>query len=245
MPGFNPHPPLRASATRQLGSTVALTACTAAGFNPHPPLRASATPPSDRRPARVRLIQFQSSPAPEGECNPASALSYAPMLIRGGFNPHPPLRASATWQQRGWHSSHTCFNPHPPLRASATLEALAMRSWAKGFQSSPAPEGECNTITSRGMLLGPEEFQSSPAPEGECNRGPSTRASRTWAFQSSPAPEGECNNRKWSVTRASWSFNPHPPLRASATLMPAMPLVQDYLFQSSPAPEGECNAPIR
>ena len=36
-------------------------------------------------------------------------------------------------------------------------------------------------------------FQSSPAPEGECNAGAATMASRDKVFQSSPAPEGECN----------------------------------------------------
>ena len=39
-----------------------------------------------------------------------------------------------------------------------------------------------------------ETFQSSPAPEGECNtERPMPPDIRTLLFQSSPAPEGECN----------------------------------------------------
>ena len=62
-------------------------------------------------------------------------------------------------------------------------------------------------------------------------------------FQSSPAPEGECNTRRtaWSP-RLLTGFNPHPPLRASATLHRSTINPLSYsVFQSSPAPEGECN----
>ena len=36
-------------------------------------------------------------------------------------------------------------------------------------------------------------FQSSPAPEGECNGSTTAATTTTIPFQSSPAPEGECN----------------------------------------------------
>ena len=70
---------------------------------------------------------FQSSPAPEGECNCRPRRS----LIPTGFNPHPPLRA-AIWRYRNRLSG---FNPHPPLRASATYPRSDCE-WR--FKRSPA-----------------------------------------------------------------------------------------------------------
>ena len=84
------------------------------------------------------------------------------------------------------------FNPHPPLRASATGMVVCAGAPRCRFQSSPAPEGECNFHVP--LPCGAYQvFQSSPAPEGECNEvvvGFPVEAQR---FQSSPAPEGECN----------------------------------------------------
>ena len=37
------------------------------------------------------------------------------------------------------------------------------------FQSSPAPEGECNVTFEAIATVSRAMFQSSPAPEGECN----------------------------------------------------------------------------
>ena len=117
------------------------------------------------------MDQFQSSPAPEGECNwqPCVAVCEGRTSC---FNPHPPLRASATSIQ---------FNRH-------TSMAYAQ------FQSSPAPEGECNLVGISLHHFLPFLFQSSPAPEGECNM----------ALPAFDVYDCSC-------------FNPHPPLRASAT----------------------------
>ena len=41
------------------------------------------------------------------------------------------------------------FNPHPPLRASATWVMSMAWNGENMFQSSPAPEGECNLVVSR------------------------------------------------------------------------------------------------
>ena len=55
------------------------------------------------------------------------------------------------------------------------------------FQSSPAPEGECN-LSGMSLKLIESKFQSSPAPEGECNpRGGACTADASQRFQSSPA----------------------------------------------------------
>ena len=90
------------------------------------------------------MISFQSSPAPEGECNPG----------RRGSCP----------------TGTRCFNPHPPLRASATSWVSTVGpSEIDLFQSSPAPEGECNYRIGEAEADGIVMFQSSPAPEGECN----------------------------------------------------------------------------
>ena len=62
--------------------------------------------------------RFQSSPAREGECNPVRAVPIGPLASR--------------------------FNPHPPVRASATTSSSCATSAAPMFQSSPAREGECN-----------------------------------------------------------------------------------------------------
>ena len=63
----------------------------------------------------------------------------------------------------------TCFNPHPPLRASATVVVVGIVVAVTVFQSSPAPEGECNLEALGLELTAAYKFQSSPAPEGECN----------------------------------------------------------------------------
>ena len=82
---------------------------------------------------------------------------------------------------------------HPP-RVEVPLLAALM------FQSSPAPEGECNLAAVLPL------FQSSPArvqPEVPC--WPSVRRKM---FQSSPAPEGECNLRSTSRLEVSIPLAP-------------------------------------
>ena len=66
-------------------------------------------------------------------------------------------------------------------------------------------------------LIPIDAFQSSPAPEGECNMVRLLPVALPAVFQSSPAPEGECNLTVQPVPLTPASFNPHPPLRASAT----------------------------
>ena len=48
-------------------------------------------------------------------------------------------------------------------------------------------------MTDAGYFRPDYEFQSSPAPEGECNGSVAQPPHSTIGFQSSPAPEGECN----------------------------------------------------
>src|SRR5215212_8336587 len=60
------------------------------------------------------------------------------------------------------------------------------------FQSSPAPEGGCNTslpVVGSVTTL----FQSTPAPKGGCNMYSPPVLGLTMRFQSSPAPKGGCN----------------------------------------------------
>ena len=110
------------------------------------------------------------------------------------------------------------FNP-PPRRAVQPADDSGPSS--STFQSSPAPEGECNQCPST-HTAGAATFQSSPAPEGECNRWAGwLRVRPVVRFQSSPAPEGECNRRYHLMGNrvlAYLGFNPHPPRRASATV---------------------------
>ena len=50
--------------------------------------------PSKLRATDTIPFKFQSSPAREGECNAGSPFEVSPLT--DGFNPHPPMRASAT-----------------------------------------------------------------------------------------------------------------------------------------------------
>ena len=115
--------------------------CEAECFNPHPPLRASATAQCSSEALSGRTAvgtKFQSSPAPEGECN---------VLVW-----RHPDRCGKTVIE-----GSTGFNPHPPLRASATgRRVLALQFPRRRFQSSPAPEGECNGV---GVRRSPPSFR--------------------------------------------------------------------------------------
>jgi len=112
------------------------------------------------------------------------------MLPGESFNPHPPVRASATIRvscHRRWmrvsiltHPSGrvqrgcACivpipesFNPHPPVRASATMQGGNGYSFLM-FQSSPTRQGECNYHLGASKAVD-VMFQSSPTRQGECN----------------------------------------------------------------------------
>ena len=109
------------------------------------------------------------------------------------------------------------FNPHPPLRASATLYRLAVCFCLSVFQSSPAPEGECNTTTAKYGSLATTGFNPHPPLRASATCSSTFGCISDEMFQSSPAPEGECN------------------------LISVFGLGLGTMFQSSPAPEGECN----
>ena len=224
---FNPHPPRRASATT---SSLTDGPSTSSGFNPHPPRRASAT---TKKPSTIiGGPAFQSSPAPEGECNlhKADTIVTVSILTRPGgiecnvrsfrcgptlvtgfqSSPAPEGECNTRVRQRG---PPIRFNPHPPRRASATSPWTRTPGWTLTFQSSPAPEGECNLRCVR--VCGPSR-SFNPHPPRRASATPRLTPHRTdrRPFQSSPAPEGECNDVTGS---GQWGFNPHPPRRASAT----------------------------
>ena len=171
------------------------TACSC--FNPHPPLRAGATFPDvigfiDRH-GKV----FQSSPAAEGGCNVRGLPGNT--LFDLGFNPHPPLRAGqhrALGVRAG--PARNCFNPHPPLRAGATTrQPDTPPRRVPGFNPHPPLRAGATPACMGDMAGEGIEFQSSPAAEGGCNLELGLRCGTR--------PDGG-------------GFNPHPPLRAGATL---------------------------
>ena len=133
----------------------------------------------------------------------------------------------------------TGFNPHPPRRASATRKVQYIQAYTSRFQSSPAPEGECNLKESWGVQDTEETFQSSPAPEGECNRGRRRVGGPGVSILTRPRASATpiFNYLHGTLLR----FNPHPPRRASATDLAGDAAGRATVFQSSPAPEGECN----
>ena len=155
---FNPHPPLRADAMPRYRSVVDPIF----RFNPHPPLRADAMSVTEGPDC---LVNVSILTRPYGRmlsslslsCISRAAVSiltrpYGRMLyewvgsygVKGGFNPHPPLRADAIgnlglillsrfvfqsspaltggcYMMRLFLFLHGLwrFNPHPPLRADA------------------------------------------------------------------------------------------------------------------------------
>jgi len=206
---FNPHPHLGAGATSRRVSLPASFSC----FNPHPPLGAGATLKFVM--AAPAVYRFQSSPARGGGCNPTQVSVYC--SHSASFNPHPPLGAGATWnttfattgramfqsspapgggcnQRRGAGSRPfvVCFNPHPPLGAGATQRGRA------------ACGGTSVSILTR--------------PWGRVQLYQGGAHADALLFQSSPAPGGGCNDlyRRGLIPRDG--FNPHPPLRAGATV---------------------------
>ena len=73
-------------------------------------------------------MPFQSSPAPEGECNGVDP--------QAAGSSNPPLRATATVYYIG-PSCVMGFNPHPPLRASATVRAMPAYHWDVSILTRP------------------------------------------------------------------------------------------------------------
>ncbi len=146
----------------------------------------------------------------------------SPSAGPGGFNPHRPFRAGATWSKsspkrgpRGYR-----FNPHRPFRAGATFFRTLSPMISRSFNPHrPFRAGATSTrlgyspaeVTVVSILTGPF--------------GP-VQPSGTPGSMSSTPPA---------------SFNPHRPFRAGATggRQPPRPLL--VLFQSSPALSGRCN----
>ena len=136
-------------------------------------------------------IEFQSSPARGGGCNPAdvrrsrrrmgvsiltrpwgrvqpSSVRRAPNSC-AGFNPHPPVGAGATCRggTRRFGSS-SGFNPHPPVGAGATPELLHRRT-ADAVSILTRPWGRVQPKHATELLMALATFQSSPARGGGCN----------------------------------------------------------------------------
>ena len=133
MPGFNPHPPLRADAMLALLTTKKATAC----FNPHPPLRADAI---------AGLSTGASQPTGFNPHPPLRADAIRPGGIVWSsafcFNPHPPLRADAIlllFHGRSKDGVSILTRPYGRM----LLRHHIHFSWDILFQSSPALTGGC------------------------------------------------------------------------------------------------------
>ena len=104
---------------------------------------------------------FQSSPAPKGG-RYSTRRGFPPSVLR--FNPRPPRRAGATWEQLHQNLAAKGFNPRPPRRAGATCVPCTL-AYTRCVSILARPEGRA-LPTSEGVKLNPYKFQSSPAPKG-------------------------------------------------------------------------------
>ena len=158
--GFNPHPPLRADAIREVVLTTNPPAC----FNPHPPLRADAI--GSNYLIVIEQIPFQSSPALTGGCYGDTTFTFPGIYC---FNPHPPLRADAMSTLRRSTHSQSGFNPHPPLRADAICAGHGGRPQDHDVSILTRPYGRMLSEQAAHRTFWPL-FQSSPALTGGCYR---------------------------------------------------------------------------
>ena len=169
-----------------------------------------------------------------------------PRRSHGSFNPHPPLRAGATWPDSGGPSAQSWkFQSSPTLAGGCNVSRLLpfyeryqvsilthpcgrvqLRPGRRPhrrryvFQSSPTLAGGCNGPPYLFLFpAGIQLFQSSPTLAGGCNgRGRPYSVGNVIWFQSSPTLAGGCNHVVGQKVRhVLSSFNPHPPLRAGAT----------------------------
>ena len=147
------------------------------------------------------------------------------------FNPHPPLRAGATFSRVCFLSPRRyqvsilthpcgrvqlallveptgCFNPHPPLRAGAT--PIHMITCSPPYPSVSILTHPCGRVQRSCNLYGRLWTSFNPTPLRSCNVDIDPRKRGRASFNPHPPLRAGATIGR-PTCRQRWSFNPHPP----------------------------------